>query len=110
MEFDNLLIYSYSFVPIIGLVGYVPQIISLIKMREKLESFPMAMWGLWFAASVISLLYGVFHLQDTLFSITAGSNTIAIAIVMSLATYRLLDLSRFKIDARIYHHIDHITN
>ncbi len=87
MDWGLIISSLYSLVPIIGVTAYGPQIWALIK-SETLQNFPFTTWAIWLFTGSVSFIYGAFKLQDLLFSITALSNVIPIAIVMALAAYK----------------------
>lgn len=113
MDWQTILTFIYSLVPMIGVSAYVPQIITLWKSKKKLENFQFATWSLWLFAASISVMYGVFKLQDLMFTITSLANAIPLAIVIVLACKRSgmsLNGAALKINARINPDIDQIAD
>lgn len=85
---ESFFSFFYSFIPLIGLCGYVPQIYRLIYMNAPTNSISLATWGLWSVTWGISLGYGVFVLKDTLFSLTCTMNLIGHAAIIVLVLYK----------------------
>ncbi len=110
MILDTLIMSAYALVPIIAVGAFIPQTISVIKAKESLESFSFTAWGVWQISGLISLAYGVFHLQDFMFILTSSASVFCNALVLSIATYKVLCCPRFKVDTRIDHHIDNIAD
>lgn len=112
MSFDVALSALYSLVPIISLVGYIPQIMALIKTKERIENCSYSMWIILFTSNVISLAYGAIKVQDLLFCITVLSHLLPISLIM-LITYIKSQKSfafvmpRLKINQSIGRNIDH---
>ncbi|MBL4803358.1 MAG: hypothetical protein JKY71_00710 [Alphaproteobacteria bacterium] len=87
MDWGLIISSLYSLVPIIGVTAYGPQILAILK-TESLQNFPFSTWAIWLFTGSVSFVYGTFKLQDLLFSITALSNVVPIAIIMALAAYK----------------------
>ena len=109
MSFDWVLIFSYSFVPVINFAGYIPKMVSMYKSQGPVENFAYPMWILWFFGTLISLAYGVFHLADNLFCAATLANSIPIAGILGLAFYKSCG-PRFEVDTRIDHHVNQIAD
>lgn len=78
----------YTTVPFIVLIGYLPQIISLIRAKSDCKEISILSWLLWNYMTVVSLLYAVFVLHDLKLSITCMLNVISINIVIGLTLYK----------------------
>ncbi len=78
----------YSFVPVLSLAGYLPQVRLLIVRKEKAASVSLSSWLLWLSMASISLGYGVFCLEDFLFSISCAMNFLGCFTVVALVLYR----------------------
>lgn len=108
MNLETLLMCSYTLVPIIFFIGYIPQVWALIKSNVDVKSFPLTMWVLWLIGSVISMAYGAFYLKDLLFCVTCFINLAPQALVVCFVTYHRLGGSGLKVDARINQNINQI--
>lgn len=113
MDWGLILSFAYSLVPIISVIGYGPQIMSVLKHEGKLENFPFSTWSIWMLTSVVSLAYGVFKLNDVLFIITALSCVIPNMLVIAAAVYKAQIFSRrsaLKVNAGIHNYVNEIAN
>lgn len=85
---DNLFSFIYPIVPLIGFAGYVPQIIRLLKIQRPAKSISFQTWMIWTLTWGISLGYGIFCLQDLLFSLTCFMNVVCHIIIMALTYFK----------------------
>lgn len=74
----------YPVVFFITMLGYIPQIVKLIRYPISAHGVSRTTWCLWLVSSSISLGYGVFVLRDTMFSLVSLTNVVAIMIVIAL--------------------------
>ncbi len=85
---EDTLTILYSFIPLVSLIGYLPQIRVLLVQKEKASSISLSSWYLWLFMSVVSLGYGVFCLHDVLFSMTSAMNLLGCLSITLLVLYR----------------------
>lgn len=85
---DQFFIYIYPLVTIISVIGYLPQIKTLITTRTNCADIALSSWTLWLVSSAISVGYGVFYLKDTMFIITCAANLCLVGTVIALVIYR----------------------
>lgn len=109
MSYESLLIAAYALVPIIGVIGYGSQIISLLKVKGPLQGFSCATWSVWLFSWMISLVYGAFKLGDVMFCVAALANIVPIIAIIAIALYKSRSPA-LEINARINQHIDQIAN
>ena len=93
-------VFLYPVVAIISLFAYIPQIRTLISTKSNCEEISLSSWYLWILGSGISLGYGIFHLQDFLFTLTCAISLILMSAVVALVLYRRQEWARSK--SRIY--------
>ena len=111
MSFDAICVFLYPLVPIIAIGGYLPQIYKIAKSKTSMGSVSLMTWLIWFCAWGISLGYGVFSLQDFMFSLCCLVNMTAHVAIISLVAYkRRLYGSCLKINARIDEDINNIAH
>ncbi len=80
---------SYSFVFMVGLTGYVPQLWNLIRTRRRAESISLTTWTVWLISWIISFGYGYFSLGDPKFLAVSGMNMLGhLAVIGLLVCYR----------------------
>ena len=80
--------FLYPIVPLVGLTGYLPQIITLLKTSESPKSISLSTWLIWTTTWMISFGYAVFSLQDLLFATTSGMNLAGHVLIIALAVYK----------------------
>lgn len=80
--------YLYPLVFLIGMAGYAPQIYMLISTPTDAASISLTSWFIWALSWAVSLLYGAFHLHDTMFIAVASMNVACIVTVIALVMYR----------------------
>ena len=85
---ENIFVSLYSFIPLIGLCGYLPQIRTLFYSKSGAESISLSTWTLWMGTWMISLGYGIFSLQDFLFSSTCVMNIIGHSTIIAMVIYK----------------------
>lgn len=86
----------YPFVPLVGLSGYIPQILKLFALQECPQSFSLLTWYIWLSAWVISLGYTYFAISDYMLCITAGINTLAHTLIIAIVHFKTLKYQASK--------------
>ncbi len=77
----------YPLVAIISIVGYAPQIKTLLFATRRPQNLSLSSWVIWLVSGVISLLYGVYQLQDSVFIFTAAVNLFLLTFTTGLIVY-----------------------
>jgi hypothetical protein len=96
----------YPIVPLVGLAGFLPQVITLLRTREAPISISLSTWFVWTMTWVISFGYAAFVLHDVLFAATAGMNIVGHIVIIGLTIYKRQKYSqtqsqgRFSVAAR----------
>lgn len=84
LEFLSLL---YAGVGLMGVAGFIPQIIKLATATGQSKAISLQTWSIWSFSGIVSLSYAIFILGDSMaIAVTAGNCTGTIA-VLSLASY-----------------------
>lgn len=78
----------YPIVPLVGMAGFVPQILTLLAMKEAPKSISLLTWYIWTCTWLVSFGYAVFALQDLLFTLTCGMNLIGHCVIIGLTVYK----------------------
>ena len=78
----------YPIVPLIGIMGFLPQIITLLKADRVPASISLSTWSIWTLTWLISFGYATFALQDILFATTCGLNLIGHFAIIGLTVYK----------------------
>ena len=84
---SSLVIWLYGITGAIEIAAYTPQVVKLVRVKERGDEISVGMWGLWFLASIIAMFYGVFHLKDVLFSLFSGAHVLGCGLIILLTIY-----------------------
>ncbi len=79
--------YLYPFVGVIFVIGYFPQIKSLIMAKEDDGSVTLSSWLLWLAANIICVGYAYYVVHDIPLTITSALNLLLSSIICGLLIY-----------------------
>lgn len=88
MSINDLFTVLYPVVPLVGLIGYAPQLLALIKTKRSPESISLSTWYLWTTTWLISLGYAGLVIGDLMLSVTAAMNVAGHAGVIWLTLYK----------------------
>jgi uncharacterized protein with PQ loop repeat len=80
--FIHILIFLYGTAGILGIFAYMPTIRDLYKYKK--QSANITSYALWFETTGISLLYGMFVIQDGLFIFISGTSFVACSTILAL--------------------------
>ncbi|MBT3450506.1 hypothetical protein HN652_01070 [archaeon] len=78
----TLIISLYAVTGVVGILGYIPTIIDLIKNKSSANIGSYAIWTL---CACVSFLYATFVISDLLLEIMTGLNFLSCAIILGLA-------------------------
>ena len=84
MLLKEIFIFLYPSVGLISISAFVPQIVSLIKSKTSPINISIQSWSLWVLSALISLGYGLFHLEDLMFIIISLNSFLLSAYVVVL--------------------------
>lgn len=84
---ETLFVVLYPLVAVLATVGYLPQIIRLLRAQCPEDKMSLLAWGTWVITYAISLGYGVFHLQDTMYIVVTALGLVCICIICLLLLY-----------------------
>jgi uncharacterized protein with PQ loop repeat len=87
MSAIELLTFMYGMVGIISLVGYLPQILELIR-NKTCTSVSIKSWLIWTYTSLVSTGYAFFAISDTALQFVTSVNAMGCIVVLTLAIYR----------------------
>ena len=62
--------YIYPVVPLVGLIGFLPQMLTLLKLSDVPKSISLMTWYIWTATWAISFGYAVIIAFGTCFNVT----------------------------------------
>lgn len=88
MNEAQIFTYLYPVVPLIGLMGFMPQIIRLVKLEQTPDAISLSTWLIWTTTWLISFGYAVYTLQDLMFAITSGMNLVGHILIIMLTVYK----------------------
>lgn len=82
-----IITFLYSAVGVATLIGYIPQIIQLVRVKTKRHMVSIPSWSLWTITSLISLLYAIVVIQDLIFSAVSLVNFAGCFTITGLEIY-----------------------
>ena len=88
MSANEVFILLYPFVPLTGLIGYIPQLVKLIKIKQVPTSVSIPTWYIWLVTWIVTLGYTYFVANDMLLCLTAAINTIAHTAIIVVTHYK----------------------
>lgn len=80
---QQILIFAYAGVALVGTVGYIPTIKDLWLHKKK--SANISSYVIWTACSGVTVLYSLFILPDLLFQIVSWLNLVSCAVILLLS-------------------------
>ncbi len=80
--------YLYSTIGVITAFGYLPQVLALIRAQTKCEEVSLRAWIIWEYTSIVSLLYGLFELNDLKFTLVNTVNTFFVSLIVAIIIYK----------------------
>ncbi len=86
---ENLIAIAYSGNAVIITIGYIPQIIKLIKDETGTGNFSIFTWLLWLWTAFAGFLYAVILIQDTLMIIVTGLCVVGNSAIVFLIIYNV---------------------
>jgi hypothetical protein len=92
----DFFMFMYPIVPLVGITGYLPQIINLFRTTEAPKSISLSTWMIWTITWIVSFGYAIFSLQDLLFATTSGMNLVGHVLIIALAIYKRHKYDRNK--------------
>lgn len=78
----------YSFVAVVALIGYMPQIRRIWVTKSDCRDISLSTWFIWTLATFISLAYGIFELGDWKFCMITGVNATCHAAILGMIIYK----------------------
>lgn len=86
---ENVFVFLYPVVVVISIVGYIPQIKSLITAKTCPDNISIHSWYIWTLSTFLTLGYGVTHIYDFMFNLAAGVNFVLVAATTALIYYNM---------------------
>ena len=86
---EAFFLYMYPLVSVISVIGYFPQIVKILKSVEPPQSVSIMSWYVWTLSAVLTFGYAMFHLDDLMFSLTAGVNLTLVSLTTGILLFRL---------------------
>lgn len=89
--------FLYPLVALISILGYLPQIRSLLSAERQAQAMSIRCWVLWSVANFISFGYSTFALQDFLLSATSLLNmTMSLVVTVLIIYNRYVTFGNYK--------------
>ncbi len=83
----EILSFLYAGVGVMGVVGFIPQILTLVRATGQSKALSLQTWGIWTFGCSVSFLYSVFVLKDAVAMGVLCGNLIGTSSVFFLASY-----------------------
>lgn len=83
----TLFAHLYSCVPVVTIVAYTPQILTLLRAPGPSNDICLRSWLLWAIAGCVTLGYGVFCLHDRTFCIVTALNLLPMLMILGIVLY-----------------------
>ena len=80
--------FTYSISGSVMIAFYLPQIISCLKAKDRLENISLLSWSVWVICIFNTTCYGVFIIKDLKFSTFAFFNCLACFLVCTITVYK----------------------
>ncbi|MBK66678.1 MAG: hypothetical protein CMP22_00935 [Rickettsiales bacterium] len=85
----DIFVFLYPVVVLISIAGYLPQIKSLITATSEPDNISIHSWYIWGLSAFLTLGYGLSHLNDFMFNLTAAINFGFVAFTTILIYYNM---------------------
>lgn len=85
---ENIFVQLYPFVFLIGLAGYGPQLVKLIRDKNSADGISIPTWVIWTLSWAISFGYAVTWVHDFMLCLVAGMNLVAHSAIIGIVAYR----------------------
>jgi uncharacterized protein with PQ loop repeat len=85
--FLTALPYLYQSIAVVAAIGYLPQILSLLRAKTPSLDISLTTWWIWFSTWVVSLVYGIVFIKDVRFITIACVNLAGHVGVIGLTVY-----------------------
>ena len=92
---EKIVAFLYSGVAFIGLAGYLPQILRLLKAANT-DGVSLGTWFIWSVTWLISLSYGIICAQDVLISLVATINLVGHLIIIGIVCIKRYETELLK--------------
>lgn len=100
MSADDLVLGAYGATNVLRLLGYVPQIVRVMRDRDGARAISCLGWTLWTSANATTALYAWTHLRDLPLTLINAGNAIGCATVVVLVLHSRLRLARRAMPTR----------
>jgi uncharacterized protein with PQ loop repeat len=84
----NVISALYSTVGIIIFLGYLPQILKLIRSETDCREISLLAWLMWDYVLIVSILYGVYEMHDFKFILASSLNCFCINMLLLITLYK----------------------
>lgn len=70
----DMISWAYAFVPVVVIVGWLPQIVTLIRNPASAHGMSVGTWAIWTVSGAVGTIYGIVVLSDVLVTLTFAAN------------------------------------
>lgn len=83
-----MITFLYSTVSVISAISYMPQLWRIFQNESPCHDISLKTWWIWNYMSFVSMLYGVFEIQDFTMSLVTGVNFFFINCTIASVLYK----------------------
>ena len=74
----------YALVGLVSLLGYLPQLMVLVKGEKAPTEISLKTWTIWLFENFVAMLYGIICLQDVIFCVLTGLDLMFVSVLICL--------------------------
>ena len=78
----------YSTVGVVLLIGFIPQILRLIRTHTDCRDISISTWMIWNYTACVSLIYSIIVLPDLKFALVNAVNVMGVNSIIALTLYK----------------------
>lgn len=86
---EPILIGAYAVTNSLRIVGYLPQIVAVLRASDRAEAVSLATWAFWTVANMTTTAYSAVILRDYLTMAVFSGNSVCCAVVVSIVAWKL---------------------
>lgn len=85
---EPILIGAYALTNSLRIVGYLPQIVAVMRASDRAEAVSLATWTFWTVANMTTTAYSAVILEDFLTMAVFSGNSVCCAVVVSIVAWK----------------------
>ncbi len=80
--------FLYSTVGFVIAISYIPQVLCLVRAKTHCSDISLTSWWIWNYTSIVSMLYGIYGLQDLKMSLTSAIIVFFVNLIIGITIYK----------------------